>query len=115
LNPGLVREGILLTMYDRRNNLCHQVEQEIRSHFAAEVFPMAIPRNVKLSEAPSHGKPVILYDIGSTGAVAYMDLARELIRRHTSAEATTRKFTKEAVNRSTCPASFKEGVYDAVQ
>jgi chromosome partitioning protein len=83
LNPALEREGILLTMYDRRNNLCHQVEQDIRTHFQGEVFGTVIPRNVRLSEAPSHGKPVILYDINSTGAVAYMEVAREIIRRQT--------------------------------
>lgn len=82
LNPDLEREGILLTMYDRRNNLSHQVEQDIRAHFADEVFPVVIPRNVKLSEAPSHGKPVILYDINSAGATAYMEVARLLIRKH---------------------------------
>ena len=85
LNPDLEKEGILLTMYDRRNNLSHQVEQDIRTHFGDEVFPVVIPRNVKLSEAPSHGKPVILYDINSTGATAYMDLARILIRKHSPA------------------------------
>ncbi len=84
LNPTLDREGILLTMYDRRNNLCHQVEQDIRTHFQGEVFKTIIPRNVRLSEAPSHGKPVILYDINSTGAVAYMEVARELMRRQAS-------------------------------
>lgn len=83
LNPDLEREGILLTMYDRRNNLCHQVEQDIRTHFQGEVFGTVIPRNVRLSEAPSHGKPVILYDINSTGAIAYMEIAREIIRRQT--------------------------------
>lgn len=82
LNPTLEREGILLTMYDRRNNLCHQVENDIRTHFGTEVFTPVIPRNVRLSEAPSHGKPVILYDVNSAGSVAYMDIARELIRRH---------------------------------
>jgi chromosome partitioning protein len=82
LNPDLEREGILLTMYDRRNNLSHQVEQDIRAHFNQEVFDTVIPRNVKLSEAPSHGKPVILYDINSAGATAYMEAARALIRRH---------------------------------
>ena len=84
LNPTLDREGILLTMYDRRNNLCHQVEQDIRTHFQGEVFKTIIPRNVRLSEAPSHGKRVILYDINSTGAVAYMEVARELMRRQAS-------------------------------
>lgn len=82
LNPNLEREGILLTMYDRRNNLSHQVEQDIRQHFGEEVFETVIPRNVKLSEAPSHGKPVILYDISSTGAAAYMSVARQLLRKH---------------------------------
>ena len=82
LNPALEREGILLTMYDRRNNLSHQVEQDIRTHFGKEVFEIVIPRNVKLSEAPSHGKPVILYDINSAGATSYMEAARVLVRRH---------------------------------
>jgi chromosome partitioning protein len=81
LNPDLEREGILLTMFDRRNNLSHQVEQEIRDHFKEEVFQGVIPRNVKLSEAPSHGKPIILYDINSVGASSYMQVAQELVRR----------------------------------
>jgi chromosome partitioning protein len=83
LNPDLQREGILLTMYDRRNNLSHQVEQEVRAHFGDSVFKTVIPRNVKLSEAPSHGKSILLYDISSAGATAYMDAAKELIRRNT--------------------------------
>lgn len=95
LNPDLEREGILLTMYDRRNNLSHQVEQDIRAQFKDEVFPVVIPRNVKLSEAPSHGKPVILYDINSTGATAYMELARLLIRRHSSSKDGLDLLTKQ--------------------
>ncbi len=80
-NPTLEIEGILLTMFDTRNNLSRQVSEEIRSHFGKTVFDTVIPRNVRLSEAPSHGKPIILYDIASRGAVGYLDLARELIER----------------------------------
>ncbi|HXC92527.1 MAG TPA: AAA family ATPase [Geobacteraceae bacterium] len=81
LNPGLRIEGILLTMYDGRNNLSKQVDDEIRVHFGSQVFKTVIPRNVRLSEAPSHGKPIILYDIASRGAVAYLELAKELMSR----------------------------------
>ncbi len=79
LNPGLVIHGILLTMFDARNNLSHQVSDEIRKHFTTQVFETMIPRNVRLSEAPSHGLPALLYDISSRGATAYLDLAREII------------------------------------
>lgn len=79
LNPELGIGGILLTMFDGRNNLCHQVSEEIRSHFGDKVFSTVIPRNVRLSESPSYGQPAILYDIGSRGARAYMDLAKEVI------------------------------------
>jgi chromosome partitioning protein len=80
LNPGLMIHGILLTMFDSRNNLSHQVRDEIRKHFTTQVFETMIPRNVRLSEAPSHGLPALLYDISSRGATAYLDLAREIIR-----------------------------------
>ena len=80
LNPALKLFGILLTMFDSRNNLSHQVASEIRSHFAGKVFETVVPRNVRLSEAPSHGLPVLMYDISSRGAVAYLDLAREIIK-----------------------------------
>ena len=79
LNPELTLRGILLTMFDRRNNLSHQVSEEIRRHFNNRVFDTVIPRNVRLSEAPSHGLPVLLYDIASTGAAAYLSLAKEII------------------------------------
>jgi chromosome partitioning protein len=79
LNPRLTLRGILLTMFDGRNNLSHQVSEEIRSHFGDQVFQAVIPRNVRLSEAPSHGLPVLLYDITSRGATAYLDLAKEII------------------------------------
>lgn len=81
LNPNLEIEGILLTMFDRRNNLSHQVETDVRSHFKDLVLSTRIPRNVKLGEAPSHGKPIILYDISSPGALAYMEAAQELLAR----------------------------------
>ena len=69
-------------MFDRRANLSRQVEEEVRSHFGERVFASTIPRNVRLSEAPSHGKPILLYDIQSRGAVAYLELAKELLARH---------------------------------
>jgi chromosome partitioning protein len=74
-------EGILLTMVDARNNLSRQVAEEVRSHFGSQVLRTTIPRNVRLSEAPSHGKPVLLYDIHSRGAVAYLQLAEEMLER----------------------------------
>lgn len=79
LNPRLKIHGILLTMFDARNNLSHQVCEEIRRHFNDQVFTTVIPRNVRLSEAPSHGLPVLLYDISSRGATAYLELAKEII------------------------------------
>lgn len=81
LNPPLEIEGILLTMFDRRNNLSHQVELDVREHFKEIVLSTKIPRNVKLGEAPSHGKPIILYDISSPGALSYMEAAQELLAR----------------------------------
>jgi chromosome partitioning protein len=84
LNPGLGVEGILLTMFDSRNNLCHQVASEVRTHFKGRVFKTVVPRNVRLSESPSHGKPALLYDVNSTGARAYLELAKEVIRREAS-------------------------------
>ncbi len=77
LNPGLTVEGIVLTMWDPRNRLAHQVADQVRKHF--RVFDAIIPRNVRLSEAPSHGVPVLLYDVGSKGAQGYLSLARELL------------------------------------
>jgi len=79
LNPSLVLGGILLTMFDTRNLLCHQVSDEVRRHFDKKVFRTVIPRNVRLSESPSHGLPIILYDIKSRGAVSYLELAQEII------------------------------------
>ncbi len=81
LNRHLEPLGIVLTMYDSRNNLSRQVLNEVRTHFKEILFETIVPRNVKLSESPSHGKPVILYDINSTGAQSYLALAQEVIRR----------------------------------
>jgi chromosome partitioning protein len=91
LNPELAREGVLLTMFDARNRLCHQVADEARKHFANEVFTAVIPRNVRLSESPSFGKPVILYDVASKGAQAYLELADELIKKHKKADLAANK------------------------
>ncbi len=81
LNPSLELEGIALTMYDDRMNLARQVAQEVRTHFGDKVYRTVIPRNVRLGEAPSFGKPIILYDIRSRGSEAYVSLAKEFIRR----------------------------------
>ncbi len=78
-NSKLFIEGILLTMVDKRNSLSALVEKDVRHHFGETVYKTTIPRNVKVSEAPSHGKPAILYDVNSTGSMAYIDLAREII------------------------------------
>ncbi len=79
LNPGLVLGGILLTMFDVRNLLSHRVSEDVRKHFGSRVFNTVIPRNVRLSESPSHGLPIITYDIKSKGAMAYMELAQEIL------------------------------------
>ncbi len=79
LNPILDIEGILLTMFDSRTNLSLQVAEEVKNHFMEKIYRTIIPRNVRLSEAPSHGKPIILYDAKSTGSRVYTELAREVI------------------------------------
>src|SRR3954464_3679974 len=81
VNPSLDVEGIVLTMYDERMNLARQVAEEVRGHFGEKLYKTVIPRNVRLSEAPSFGKPIILYDIRSRGSEAYISLAREFIQR----------------------------------
>ena len=80
-NPALKIEGVLLTMYDARLNLSRQVAADAREFFGSQVYQTVIPRNIRLAEAPSFGKPIILYDVGSIGAKAYMNVARELIAR----------------------------------
>jgi chromosome partitioning protein len=81
-NPGLTLEGVLLTMFDDRTNLSQQVSDNLKAYFGDKLFQTTIPRNVRLAEAPSHGKPVALYDPRSRGAEAYYDLARELLQRN---------------------------------
>jgi chromosome partitioning protein len=81
LNPALEIEGIALTMYDERMNLARQVAEEVRNHFGGKVYDTVVPRNVRLGEAPSFGKPIILYDIRSRGSEAYVNLAKEFIAR----------------------------------
>lgn len=82
VNPTLNIDGVVLTMYDARLNLSRQVAADAREYFGAKVFETMVPRNVRLAEAPSFGKPIILYDVASVGAQAYMGIARELLRRH---------------------------------
>jgi len=80
-NPNLNIQGIVLTMYDKRNNLTEIVEKDVRAHFGEKVYKTVIPRNVRVSEAPSFGKPVLLYDISCSGSKAYLSLAGEVIHR----------------------------------
>lgn len=79
-NPSLEIEGVLLTMFDARNNLSRQVADDVRKNFEGKVFNSVIPRNVRLSEAPSFGKPIILYDVASRGSQSYLELAREFLQ-----------------------------------
>ena len=81
-NPALEIEGILLTMFDTRNNLAHQVAEEVKKHFGGKVYQTIIPRNIALGEAPSHGKPALLYDVRSRGAQSYLALAKEMLREN---------------------------------
>ena len=83
MNPQLEIEGFLLTMYDSRLRLANQIYDEVRRHFRELVFDTVIQRNVKLSEAPSHGMPVILYDAEATGTKAHLQLAKEIIKKNT--------------------------------
>lgn len=99
INPTLVIEGVLLTMYDARLNLSRQVAADTRAFFGDRVFETVIPRNVRLAEAPSFGKPIQIYDIGSVGSVAYLQLAKEVIARlgthvsHPETSAETNAFS----------------------
>ena len=81
LNPRLTIQGIVLTMFDRRNNICDMVAEDVRAHLGNKVYETVIPRNVRVSEAPSHGKPVLLYDMKCAGSQAYIHLASEMLKR----------------------------------
>jgi len=81
LNPNLEIQGVVLTMYDRRNSLSEQVAKDVRAHFGGTVYATVIPRNVRVSEAPSFGKPVLVYDLKCAGSQAYLKLAREVVVR----------------------------------
>lgn len=82
LNHSLVEEGIVLTMFDGRNNLAHEVVKEVRKHFGSKVFDSVVPRNVRLSECSSFGKPILIYDVDSKGCLAYFNLAKEVLGRN---------------------------------
>jgi chromosome partitioning protein len=85
-NPGLALDGVLLTMYDSRLNLCRQVAKDAKEYFGPKMFKTVIPRNVRLAEAPSFGKPILMYDVQSIGAKSYLSVAQELLRRAESGE-----------------------------
>jgi chromosome partitioning protein len=87
LNPTLDIQGIVMTMYDARNNLALQVVDDVRSHLGDKVYRTLIPRNVRVSEAPSYGKPAILYDLKCAGSQAYLQLASEVIQRERNRKA----------------------------
>jgi chromosome partitioning protein len=87
INPALTIQGIVLTMFDGRNNLANQVVEDVRSHMGEKVYETVIPRNVRVSEAPSYGKPAILYDLKCAGSQAYLQLASEVIRRERRLQA----------------------------
>jgi chromosome partitioning protein len=89
LNPRLDIQGIVLTMFDKRNSLSGQVLADVKSVMGDKVYETVIPRNVRVSEAPSHGKPVLLYDLACVGSQAYIQLASELIQREAALKAAS--------------------------
>ncbi len=98
INPELEIEGLLRTMYDVRNNLANDVSAQLQQHFGDRLYRTIIPRNVRLAEAPSHGMPIIRYDRNSRGAIAYLALAGEYIRRHSSAKVVAKTPAAGKVN-----------------
>ena len=101
LNPKLNVEGIVLTMYDGRNNLARQVSGEVRNFFGEKVYETIIPRNVKLSESPSHGRSIIMYDVQSKGARSYLNMTQELIVRSNSAQIAVHNLASGGVDGET--------------
>jgi len=112
LNPDLALEGIVLTMVDLRNNLSRQVEAEVREHFGGSVFQTRIPRNVRLGEAPSHGLPILLYDIHSRGAVAYLQLTEELLSAHAQSQGVATSSSKAPASSAGPGESLQSGGSD---
>jgi chromosome partitioning protein len=110
LNPGLTIEGVVLTMFDKRLNLASQVAQEAINFFGDRVYKTVIPRNVKLSESPSFGKPIILYDVQSQGARSYLDLAHEVIHSdHTQSSGTRSRSADTGAGLDREAAAGREG------
>ena len=107
-NPSLAINGVLLTMYDSRLNLCRQVAEDAKEYFGAKVFETPIPRNVRLAEAPSFGKPILLYDVQSVGAKSYLAVAQELLQRIESPAATIRQPSSTAPVEPAAPVAETE-------
>ena len=104
-NAGLAIDGVLLTMYDTRLNLCRQVAEDAKEYFGPQMFRTPIPRNVRLAEAPSFGKPILLYDVQSVGAKSYLSVAQALMRRVEGGTSATSDTTPSAVTTEGAPAS----------
>jgi chromosome partitioning protein len=113
VNPNVTIEGILLTMYDDRTNLAQQVTEELRKHFRDRLFLTVIPRNVRLAEAPSYGKPVALYDPRSRGTEAYFELAGEYLARN--GMESPRSLERKAVASAQSPAAGRGPVRSKVR
>lgn len=107
-NPELTEEGILLTMYDSKTNLANQVVGEVRKHFGSKVYDAVIPRNVKLSECSSFGKPIVLYDVNSKGCSAYLSLANEFLARNQALEEEVQPGLVSAPSKMATPPPFHQ-------
>ncbi len=100
LNPGLVVEGVVLTMFDERTNLAQQVAEELRKYFGEKMCRTTIPRNIRLAEAPSHGKPALVYDARSRGAESYIRLAKEMLDRQAAAATAPERGSQESAQQA---------------